>query len=203
MTRFLTTNQIAQLVGVSERTVANWVDRGHLDAFRTPGGHRRIKPEALRTFLEARGLEVPRALRAGGAVLIFTEDAGLAINARSALNGPTSPFEIAVVQDAVLALLHVGERKPNVVVLDSTCRGVDPRVVCQRVKAHPDYQDVKVIYLASGDAITVKRETGADMVLARSVPTATLRQMVERVLGLTPAAPAPVAAPTIPPSPAR
>jgi excisionase family DNA binding protein len=190
VTRFLTTNQIAQLVGVSERTVANWVDRGHLDAFRTPGGHRRIKPDALRVFLQDRGLEVPRALRAGGSVLIFTEDVGLAINARSALNGPTSPFEVSVVQDAILALLQIGERKPGVVVIDSLARTIDGRVVTQRIKAHPDYADVRVVLLAGGDPVALRRETGADLVLSRQVPTATLRQVVERLLGLaTPTGP--------------
>jgi excisionase family DNA binding protein len=51
--------ELAPVVGVSESTLKRWVDRGHLRAERTPGGHRRIALPDLVSFLRARGRAVP------------------------------------------------------------------------------------------------------------------------------------------------
>ena len=40
---FLTTREAALLLGVTLRSVQNYVERGYLHAGRTPGGHRRIR----------------------------------------------------------------------------------------------------------------------------------------------------------------
>ena len=48
--RYHTTHQVAKLLGVSLPTVVNWVDKGLLDAHRTPGGHRRIGASSLVSF---------------------------------------------------------------------------------------------------------------------------------------------------------
>ena len=48
--RYRTTHQVAKLLGVSLPTVVNWVEKGLIDAHRTPGGHRRICPNSLARF---------------------------------------------------------------------------------------------------------------------------------------------------------
>jgi excisionase family DNA binding protein len=49
-----TTGDVAKLLGVSDRTVVNWVRAGLLSAFTTPGGHRRFRAPDVETFLEER-----------------------------------------------------------------------------------------------------------------------------------------------------
>src|SRR5688500_20273346 len=46
-----TTHDISRLLQVDPSTVSKWIDRGILMAFRTPGGHRRVRSADLRTFL--------------------------------------------------------------------------------------------------------------------------------------------------------
>jgi excisionase family DNA binding protein len=48
----LTTHQAARLLGVSLPTVVNWIKQGRLEAYKTPGGHRRIPEHALKAFCE-------------------------------------------------------------------------------------------------------------------------------------------------------
>lgn len=43
--RLLTPGQVATRFGVTIDAVADWADRGELPSTRTPGGHRRFKPE--------------------------------------------------------------------------------------------------------------------------------------------------------------
>jgi excisionase family DNA binding protein len=46
-----TTHDISRLLQVDPSTVSKWIDRGILMAFRTPGGHRRVRSADLRAFL--------------------------------------------------------------------------------------------------------------------------------------------------------
>ena len=46
-------SKAAALVGVCPGTLRNWVDRGHLRAYRTPGGQRRFDIADLQQLLKA------------------------------------------------------------------------------------------------------------------------------------------------------
>ena len=48
-----TTFEAAKICDVTPVTIQNWIDKGWLEAYRTPGGHRRVSREALLSFLEA------------------------------------------------------------------------------------------------------------------------------------------------------
>lgn len=50
----LTPGEVAELFGVSPKTVARWSDAGRLDALRTLGGHRRYRASEVRALLEGR-----------------------------------------------------------------------------------------------------------------------------------------------------
>jgi excisionase family DNA binding protein len=49
-----TTGEVAQLLGVSDRTVVNWARAGRIAHFTTPGGHRRYRVEDVQAFLAQR-----------------------------------------------------------------------------------------------------------------------------------------------------
>ena len=57
-----TTFEAAKLCHVSPLSIINWVNAGRLPAFRTPGGHRRIRREDLvrlaKTWLDPDGFRV-------------------------------------------------------------------------------------------------------------------------------------------------
>ncbi|MGZ3459072.1 MAG: MerR family transcriptional regulator, partial [Archangium sp.] len=57
-----TTHDISRLLQVDPSTVSKWIDRGILMAFRTPGGHRRVRSADLRTFLITHQMPVPEEL---------------------------------------------------------------------------------------------------------------------------------------------
>ena len=54
----LTTSKVAQMAGVSTRTVRNWTDQGKLHADKTAGGHRRYSRAEVEKFLEK--LSIPK-----------------------------------------------------------------------------------------------------------------------------------------------
>ncbi|PJA16819.1 MAG: hypothetical protein COX65_01795, partial [Elusimicrobia bacterium CG_4_10_14_0_2_um_filter_56_8] len=62
--KIFSTFEVAKMLELSPGTVANWVDAGRLTAYNTLGGHRRIKAEDLKTFLEENNNPVPKELSA-------------------------------------------------------------------------------------------------------------------------------------------
>lgn len=50
--QWISTKKAAELLGVSQRTIQNWVDDGKLTSSRTNGGHRRLNPEDVRRLLQ-------------------------------------------------------------------------------------------------------------------------------------------------------
>lgn len=49
--KLLTTHEVAVMFRVNPKTVTRWADAGHLEAVRTPGGHRRFRETAVQELL--------------------------------------------------------------------------------------------------------------------------------------------------------
>lgn len=65
--QFLGSSDLAALCKVDLKTIHNWVNRGVLACFRTPGRHLRFRPRDVAQFLRGCGFAVPRDLAAAEA----------------------------------------------------------------------------------------------------------------------------------------
>jgi excisionase family DNA binding protein len=62
--KWMTTGQIATLLGVSQRMVSRWIDEGRLIGIRLPGSReRRVHPDVLREFQRYYGFDRARGMR--------------------------------------------------------------------------------------------------------------------------------------------
>lgn len=59
-----TTHEVARMLQVDPSTVAKWIDRGVLGAFRTPGGHRRVLAMDVVEFVKVYEYPMPAELEA-------------------------------------------------------------------------------------------------------------------------------------------
>ncbi len=60
--RIFSALEIANICGVVNQTAINWIKKGHLTAFITPGGQYRVYASELFKFLSSRGMEIPDEL---------------------------------------------------------------------------------------------------------------------------------------------
>src|SRR4051794_24758012 len=74
MDNLFTTHDISRMLQVDPSTVSKWIDRGVLIAFRTPGGHRRVRSGDLRSFLLAHQMPVPEELGSDVIRLLVVDD---------------------------------------------------------------------------------------------------------------------------------
>ena len=59
MEEILTVFQACKYCKVSSKTIINWIESGHIKAFKTVGGHRRIKKTDLEDFMKKQGIPIP------------------------------------------------------------------------------------------------------------------------------------------------
>ncbi|MCK5491593.1 MAG: excisionase family DNA-binding protein, partial [Candidatus Omnitrophica bacterium] len=82
------THQIAEICHVHYTTVIIWIEDGKLNAYTTPGGHRRIKKPVLVEFLKKYNLPLPEELLTSHMrILIVDDDADYLEEIKVALSG--------------------------------------------------------------------------------------------------------------------
>jgi excisionase family DNA binding protein len=114
------TAEVARRLGVSTPTVQRWVDAGHLKAWKTVGGHRRIDAlSAERLFAASEGA-TPRPAPAGATISVLVVDDNpddrdiLGALVETAL--PDASITLAA--NGFQGLVTIGRNAPDIVITD-------------------------------------------------------------------------------------
>src|SRR5512136_841585 len=110
-----TTFDAAKLCHVSPLSIINWVNAGRLPAFRTPGGHRRIRKEDLVRFMRDSGIPLPEELREGSGrakVLIVDDEASIRDVLAEHMTTRARPYEVMTAADGFEAGRLVATFRP-------------------------------------------------------------------------------------------
>lgn len=148
----LTSHQVSELIQVNPSSVNNWVKEGRLPAFRTPGGHRRIRARDLANFLVAHQMPIPKGLRfAMKPKVLMVDDDVRQLSAFARMLEPYSDrLEVHTVDNGIDALMLVSTLEPSLIVMDLFMPNVDGLEVCRRLRANPKTADIHVV-VASGN----------------------------------------------------
>lgn len=175
----LTTFEISEICEVNPTTVQNWVKEGKLKAYATPGGHRRILREDLIRFLREFGMPVPAGLKEPFPYILIVDDEKDVVDLLTEvmLSGEEE-LEIAGVQNGVDALLMIGERIPDLLILDIMMPGMNGLEVCRKLKAGTATKKLKIAAI-TGDHDPAVRDrvlaAGADLVYTKPFDMAKFR----------------------------
>jgi excisionase family DNA binding protein len=160
-----TTHDISRLLQVDPSTVSKWIDRGILMAFRTPGGHRRVRSADLRTFLITHQMPVPDELGSGTVRLLLVDDERVVIDAiKRAFKPYAAQVELQSTTSGVEALLLVSEQKPHGMIIDLNMPDIDGLEVCRRIRARKQMEGVRLITMTSlhsPDVVEQSKQAGA------------------------------------------
>jgi excisionase family DNA binding protein len=186
----LTSSEVGVLLQVNPSSVKKWVDDGLLVAFRTPGGHRRIRVSDLISFLESHRMPIPSDLResARKRVLVVDDDlAHLKVLAR-AIGRHSDRVEVVTSTNGIDALVLVGSFRPHVILLDIVMPMIDGLEVCQRLKANPDTRNISVV-IVSGHVTPVLKRRALEAGAVRCLPKPVTVPEIMDVVMQTPSAP--------------
>jgi len=142
----LTTREAASLLDASVRTIQLWVEDGRLNAWKTPGGHRRV----LRTSVEE--MLANRQRVSGGAVckyevLVVDDDSIQRAVLEKTLGGLGPDTRLRVSEDGYEALIRIGETRPHLLVIDLVMHGLDGFRLLQTLEREASNQPMQILVL--------------------------------------------------------
>lgn len=153
------TTEAAQRLGMAVRSVQLMVDRGELQAWKTPGGHRRILRSSLDAWLAGRGgaglaaAPAPAAAAAGRPLtLLLIEDSVHFQNLISLVVKRELPeAELHVASDGIAGLAMAGRLEPDVLLIDILLPGIDGAALITSLRSHPQFARSRLIVITALD----------------------------------------------------
>lgn len=185
--REFTTFEAAKICGVFHTTVINWVNKGKLKARLTPGGHRRIRLDVLRAFMEKYDMPVPPDLLSRPKrVLVVEDNRAMQRFLTRALQGLPG-VEVHACDNGLEALIGIGKESPDLVLLDIRIPQVDGFQVCRVLKAGEQTKDIRVIAV-SGEVLGKDEEAfldeNVDAYFRKPLDAADLKGAAAELLGV-------------------
>jgi excisionase family DNA binding protein len=168
----LTTQQAAALMGLSTSSVQKMVSRGELQAWVTPGGHRRIQRDSVQQWL-ARTAGTPlddaaaapvmaepalRPPREHLQVLLAEDDPTQVDYLRRLFEAHGAEMVLTVAEDASQALILLERQRPDLVVTDLVMQPFDGFHLVRTIVAEPAWRDIAVLVISGlGDEEVASR----------------------------------------------
>ena len=179
----LTSHEVGVLLQLNASTVVKWVNDGILPAYRTAGGHRRIRSADLLTFLKEQGMFIPKQLRGAGPRKVFMVDDDKAYlqAMQRGMRNHKDKVDLTIIDNGIEALLRLGAERPDALVLDVNMPNLDGTEVLQRVKENETTKTIEVIVISGNVTDDLEKKLiahGARAVLKKPVAPADLADMV-------------------------
>jgi excisionase family DNA binding protein len=140
------THDVAKICCVTPTTVIRWIEDGLIPAFKTVGGHRRVRREDLEQVCRERNIpfNVPTGSEVGRILVVDDEPVVLEL-VRDVVKELNHKFEVEVAKDAFDAGRLVVSFRPQLIFLDLMMPGVDGFEVCTRLKKDAATTNTEVI----------------------------------------------------------
>ncbi|MEW5733509.1 MAG: response regulator [Thermodesulfobacteriota bacterium] len=179
----------SQYCSVSPKTIINWIEQGHIKAYKTVGGHRRIKRADLTEFMRKQGIPIPEKDPAPERmrILVVDDDPIIVETIVQALEEDEFNYEVISASDGFEAGLQVNHFKPHLLILDIMMPDIKGYEVCKRIKQNPDTKDTKIIVLSAyldEEKFAQMKQNGADVCFSKPLPLGQLKGEVARLLNL-------------------
>lgn len=139
------------------RSVQLMVDRGELQAWKTPGGHRRILRSSLEAWLAARCGPSATALATAdpGArpltVLLIEDSVHFQNLIGLVVKRELPEAELHVASDGIAGLAMAGRLDPDVLLIDILLPGIDGAALITSLRSHPQFARSRLIVVTALD----------------------------------------------------
>lgn len=161
-----TTIEVARMLGLAVRSVQLMVDRNELQAWKTPGGHRRISRASVEQWIQERSgagtspgtpatqARAPEAARGPGQAqqVLLIEDSVHFQNLVSLLVHQHFPgVQLHIAHDGITGLAMYGQIQPDVLIVDILLPGIDGATLITTLRSNPQFARSHLIVVTSLD----------------------------------------------------
>ena len=187
------TAHLARRLGVSVPTVQRWVDLGHLKAWKTVGGHRRIDAESAENFIrvqmQQRGGESAGAAAVEAVVpfsVLVVDDNPDDRDLLCALVDIAAPgARVVCAANGFDALIEVGKAMPDLIVTDITMPHMDGVEMIRHLSTQGDVRPPAIVAVSAHPPAHVQKMGGLPAgvtLLAKPVEPARFLETVNQAL---------------------
>lgn len=182
-TQYMSTIQAAKLLGVSVRTIQQWVDAGKLDAWVSPGGHRKIKQTSVEDMMRQCSTTPPAQERKS--ILIVEDDADLILLYKLNLKKWGLPIDARYAANGYMALVEIGRQVPDLLITDLSMPEVDGFKMLQTLENEGIHFPTIVITGLPKERVAELGKLADDLlILTKPVDFDLLRRLVATTLDL-------------------
>ncbi|PIF25414.1 excisionase family DNA binding protein [Acidovorax sp. 56] len=158
------------MLGLAVRSVQLMVDRNELEAWKTPGGHRRISRASVEQWINARtggsgktatvpqaaadgsAPSAPSTRARGSAQILLIEDSIHFQNLVTLLVNQHFPGAVLhTANDGITGLAMYGQIQPDVLIVDILLPGIDGATLITTLRSHPQFARSRLIVVTSLD----------------------------------------------------
>ncbi len=144
-----TAPEVAAFCKVDLKTIHNWVERGQVQFFRTPGRHLRFRRADVMEFLKRYSYPVPPELRPRKPrIYVLEADPEACALLERMLS---QQFEVAGFQTAMDVLLKAGAVPPEAIIANRDARQVDIDELRKAIARNPSTESCRVLTYATRD----------------------------------------------------
>ena len=190
MNDILTVFKASKYCNVSPKTIINWIEAGHIKAYKTVGGHRRINKTDLEAFMRKQGIPIPEEELDEGRkrILVVDDDPIIVETIVQALEEDEYDYDVISASDGFEAGIQVNHFKPHLMILDIMMPDIKGYEVCKKIKSDEETKDTKIIVLSAyldEEKFKQMKDNGADVCFSKPLPLPQLKAEVAGLLGLT------------------
>jgi excisionase family DNA binding protein len=145
---FCSTHEAAKRLGVSVKTVQLWTENGELQAWKTPGGHRRIARASVDAVLQKRErlqFDASAGQRPKPFTILVVDDEP-DVHRLYELMLPHWGLAARVVtaKDGFEGLIRIGGQKPDLLITDLHMPGMDGFAMIASLRSDPSCRDIRI-----------------------------------------------------------
>lgn len=182
-----TTGEAAELCNVSQQTIIRCFDAGRLGGFRVPGSRfRRIPRSELLRFMRANNMPADVLDDDVKRILVVDDDEQIIDLYRDVFRGD-GRFRLKTAGTGYDAGILTQEFRPHLILLDYMLPDVNGNVVCERIRARPEFGHTKIVIVSgvvNEDEIQGLLDAGADDFVKKPFDLNDLLQRITRLLDL-------------------
>lgn len=146
-----TTQEAAEILGMSVSTVQQLVESGQLPAWKTRGGHRRIPLNAVHDFRAARGSGMPMPklpAEPRTTILVLEDDPMQRAVYEAQIKSWNLPAKVTYCENGYQALLEIAMQQPDIVLVDIMMAGIDGYEVVNAIYNRPHLRHINIAIIS-------------------------------------------------------
>lgn len=147
-----TTYDAARICKANIASIKNWITKGLVKAFRTPGGHYRIKRRDLELFVSK--YNMPFSFAKSGPKDVFVVLCSQAFGKAVAKAAPG--YQITVFDDVLKAAMAIGTKCPDVVLLAYPGNNDEGKKLLTSISSNVETRNARMILVVDG--LTTEQE---------------------------------------------